>query len=241
MSLAANRVVVSFDAVVKAWADTRSHPMWIVGNAILIVISLVFMYLSRSSLQLPPESLIWYGGLLGLTSWIINALLSATYQREYLGFLRGEKPKLKGIFNTAMFEWKFIALGAILYVPEFAAWITRSSLLKGDPGLMLILSMISALVSLICLCLFSFSGLILIDQGVGPINALTGSLRFIVKAPFAIIWMLILAWFTSILGVVACGIGYLMTAPIYLLAKTIIYEENRKAGLFDNPLKPAVQ
>lgn len=231
MSLAANRVVVSFDSVVKAWADTRSHPIWIVGHALLLVIPLGFTYLSQSSLFPEAESRILYGSLLGLGSSIISTLLEATYQREYLRFLRGEKPTLKGIFNTAMLEWKFIGLGTILYIPSLYIWIVQNTMdIRGEFPI-LVLYLLGLLMSLVFIPMFCFSRLILVDLAVGPIEALQRNWRFVMKAPFAILWMLILAFFASALGVIACGIGYLVTAPIFLLTQTVIYEENRKAGL----------
>lgn len=233
MSLAEKKVVVSFDAVAKAWADTRSRPIWIVGNAVLLAISMGFTYLERSLFLPQTESRLVYGGLLGLAAAITSTLLMATYQREYLKHLRGEKPGLLGIFDTAMLEGKFIALGTILYLPSLILWVIQNTLVHHDPTMQTLLYSFGYLVIWVVMFPLCFSRLILIDQGVSVVEALRSSWRFTMRAPGAILWMLILAAFTSLLGAIACGVGYLVTAPIYLLTMSILYEENRQAGLIE--------
>lgn len=232
MSLAEKKVVVSFDAVAKAWADTRSRPIWIVGNAVLLAISMGFTYLERSLFMPQNESRLVYGGLLSLAATITSTLLMATYQREYLKHLRGEKPMLLGIFNTAMLEGKFIVLGTILYLPSLILWVIQNTLVH-DPATQTLLYGFGYLAIWVVMFPLCFSRLILIDQGVSVVEAMRSSWRFTMRAPGAILWMLILAGFTSLLGAIACGVGYLVTAPIYLLAMTILYEENRQAGLIE--------
>jgi uncharacterized membrane protein len=84
---------------------------------------------------------------------------------------------------------------------------------------------------------FSFSPLVVVDTGVGPVAAMKESWA-ITKGSF---WKLFLFWLTVVLinlaGIVAIYIGLLITVPVTTLAMVFVYREltRKKAALSAQP------
>lgn len=225
--------IASFDAIKRAWADTRCHPIWFAGSFILVTISICSSFLSRPIVPaIDPTKELFREIAVAIVAVMVGATFQATYQREHLRFQRGEKPKLRGMFNTMQTEWSLSAMGIICYIPHLAAWLTFKNLFPETTGWeSWWMSLVQMLISYLLLP-FSFAGLFIVDQGCGPFEALHKSWQFTLVAPRAILWTLFLSTFLGSLGALACGFGYIFTAPIIYLKPSILYEDNRKAGFF---------
>lgn len=224
--------VVNEKVISRAWADSRYHPMWYAGSAILFAISLTSDLLSRPMVPaLDSSSDMMRMIAIAIVSVVLTATFTATYQREHLKFQRGEKPRLRGMFNTMGSEWSLSILGIVLYIPHLVIWLFFRTAFPVNAGSFNEWAIL-AQIGVSCLLLpFAFAGLFVVDQGCSPFEALKRSWRFTMKAPKSILWTLALSYLLGSLGVFACAFGYIFTSTIFYLSPTILYEDNLRAGV----------
>lgn len=167
-----------------------------------------------------------FGLTVHLVATIFCTLIIGTYQREYLRFLRGEKPRLKGIFDTAALEARFFILGVLFFLPSCIVWILVSLSLNPDNGVFMVTYSAATTAVSLLLYPFCFSRMILASERVSLVEALRKSWSLTMRAPWAVLFTLFTAGVVSVSGYVVLCFGYLITGPIYLLAMAHIYEDN---------------
>lgn len=226
MSGLATPVIADFTAVTRAWKNLWKSPIWIVGHALIAIIPIIFSYFTRNSVLSGGASNLAFGLTVHLVATVFCTLIIGTYQREYLRFLRGEKPRLKGIFDTAALEARFFILGVLFFLPSCIVWILVSLSLNPDNGVFMVTYSAATTAVSLLLYPFCFSRMILASERVSLVEALGKSWSLTMRAPWAVLFTLFMAGIVSVSGYVALCFGYLITGPIYLLAMAHIYEDN---------------
>lgn len=68
-----------------------------------------------------------------------------------------------------------------------------------------------------------FYGFLIVDRGMGPVEALSESYRITDGASWDLLGFWMVAWILLALGIVALGLGLLVAVPVYYLAFTDVY------------------
>lgn len=229
------RPTITIKAIGRA-RNSIFQPIWLAGSFIVLAVPIAISYFGARSFGLDKTEMILLQCSTGVVSMALANILAATYQREYLHSLRGEPPKLAGMFNTLGTEWSLATLGIFYYLPYLAAWLVVKDRIAGgiDPNTVL-LSLAPPAASLLFFP-FTFAPLWIVDRGVGVVSALAESWKFTMRAPVEIACVLMLAYIASAFGLLACGIGLIITYPIYPLTQCILYEDNRVADLSEQAI-----
>jgi len=153
--------------------------------------------------------------MLWLIGTIFSIIIRIGYTKIFLRIHDGESPKFVEIFQEYRTFWKYLGV-CVLSVLAFVG------------GLILLI-----VPGIIWAVRFSFSSFIVVDTKVGPVAAMKESYA-ITKGSF---WKVLLFWITiglfNLLGLIALGIGLLVTVPVSTLASVYVYRllSQRKAGL----------
>lgn len=157
--------------------------------------------------------------LLSLLVLIFLIIIEIGYKKIFLKIYDIENPKLSEIFQEYRVFWKYVGVsiltslavlgGLVLFIIPGIFWAVR----------------------------FSFAPFIVIDTKSGSIVAMKESYA-ITKGSF---WKILLFWITvgllNIAGIIAFGLGLLITVPVTTLACVFIYRtlSKNKAGLVETP------
>ena len=155
--------------------------------------------------------------LLGLIVGIFAIIIRIGYTKIFLRIYDGESPKFVDIFKEYRIFWRFLGTSIL----------TTLAVLGG-----LILIVIPGIIWAVR---FSFAPIIVIDTKMGPVAGMKESYA-ITKGNF---WKILGFWIVigliNLLGLIALGVGLLVTIPVSTLAVIHVYRElsKAKAGLIE--------
>ncbi len=188
---------VRFDVINQAWAMLQQQMgSWVVLTLVAVVIVGVANWILG---KIP--------GLGALLGTIASAIVAAGLYRAALKHLRGET----------------IAVGDMFGVTDMIGPIIVAAILTTiGTGIAAIFCVIPGLV---LGALWMFSQLLIVDKGMDGVEAMRQSFNALRgQWPMATLFMFVVA-LVGLAGIVACGVGVLITAPLALLSVTILYRD----------------
>ncbi len=158
-------------------------------------------------------------GFFNFLLMIFLLIIRIGYTKIFLRIYDGESPKFVEIFQEYRTFWRYLGTSILTCLTILGGFI-----LLIIPGIFWAVR-------------FSFAPIIVVDTKSGPVISMKESWA-ITKGKF---WKILLFWLTIIgfnmLGVLALGIGLLVTIPVSNFASIYVYREltKTKAGLISTP------
>ena len=161
-----------------------------------------------------PEQMRDYG-ILGLLSTILIGVLliivEIGYRKIFLRMNDGEKPKFKDIFSEYKLFWKYIGLSILVGLVTFIGFI-----LLIIPGIIFALR-------------YSFATFILVDTRSGIRAAMKESGNITKGSKWKLLGFWIVIGILNIVGIMAFGIGLLISIPVTAFASVYVYRALSRA------------
>jgi uncharacterized membrane protein len=208
------------------WETFKKRPWLFVGAFVLIAIAQgVTEGLSRAVDAPFGGSESDYAFLGALVSLALNTLISMGITAFGLaGHDNPETVELSALWRPHPF-WKYLGLTILFSLIIIAVFLLGFSLVTAlgrDAGLAVGVPLLVVLAVILMLMLL-FSGFLVIDRGLGPIQALKESHRITrgYKGPLFLLCLLLVL--INVAGLLALIVGLLVSAPVSLLALTHAY------------------
>lgn len=145
--------------------------------------------------------------LIELISWVVSATLELGLFRIYLRFRDGEKPIFENLFDG---------------LARAHVWIGAFIIMAVAIGMGLILLIVPGIIMMLRL---SLAGFVLVDERIGPIDAIQRSWDITRGRTMDLLIFFIVLLGLNILGAACLVVGLLVTVPISGLAMAYIYRE----------------
>ncbi len=183
-----------------AWNTFKRHGWFLVGTFLLtIVISFVLGSLSDGRSD--------FGSFTGnLLSLIVSMLISISWTTIAVRYAHNQTVVFKDLFSRYNVFWKYVG-ASILY----------GLIILGG----LILLIIPGIIWAIKYKMYSY---LIIEKGLGIRESLRESARMTKGSKWKLFWFTILAGLINLVGVLALGVGFLITAPVIMIAQAHIYK-----------------
>lgn len=186
-------------------------------------------------------------GLVPLLGTLAGLLLQGVFYGGlyyyFLGKMRGEQRDVGDVFAgfkralgplvicSLLQSAIMIALALVFMAPLVGAFVSAAiagnSNLDAMPliaGPMIGVVIFGVLVMIYLAVSFAFAFALVIDKGLGPWDALVTSWRVVTRNWFSVFFTLLLGGILGMLGIIALGIGVLLTIPITIAALLYAYE-----------------
>ncbi|WP_052464411.1 DUF975 family protein [Methyloceanibacter caenitepidi] len=202
-------------AIQFGWDTFKKRPWFFVGAAAILLVANVLNVGVTSGVNRLT------GGTLEeptIVSNLVNLALSALIIEGAVAFFLAAHDDPDGVAYSALwhpaFYWKFFATSLL------------TSLAIGFGLVLLIVP------GLIAMVLFMFAGFLVVDRGLGPLDALKTSMEMTKGNRWPLFGFAVLTALILALGVLALGLGLLVAVPIVGLATAYAYRA--LSGRLDN-------
>jgi hypothetical protein len=195
-----------------AWKTVTSNIWFFVGVMIVMIIVPEFIEFLGNDLHqerlFAEWDIVQVSGLALLAlSWLISLILNAGMTRIVLAFVEGRKPDFSEILYVGNLLWPYF-IASILF------------------GLIIAVGLILLIVpGLIFLTMYQFYALFIFDQRAGIIDSLKRSAALTKGVRWDIFLFMLASLGVNILGLLALGVGLVITIPMVLLAQAHIYRQ----------------
>lgn len=209
------------------WETFKKRPWFFIGATLLVFVVSFLAGAATGMLDLAltrdPENPSGAGSII---DWLISTLINMGIIAFYLRANDNvAQVTLHELWHPHPY-WKFFA--ATLLV-----------------GIVVVLGLLLLIVpGIIFLMMFLFTTFLVIDRNLGPIEAMKESRRITHGHRWQLLWFSLVLLLVNLLGVIALGVGLLVTIPVTMLAFTHVYRLlAARAGVapvpMDAVLKPA--
>ena len=212
---APRRPEISFDVITQAWAALQPNLGTYLGAAaVILVVSAVFQGLQgamtpRSGNGQQEFSMIPL--ILGLVGSLINQFLGGGILRMAINHLRTGRPEFGDMFSVGDVFINLILAGIVVGIATvlgFCACIIPGLLLTG---------------------LFMFVNPLIVDKRLGAMDAISTSFNTLKPQMWMALVFVFVVGLVAVSGLIACGVGLLVTIPLAVLSIAITYR-----NFFDN-------
>jgi uncharacterized membrane protein len=219
------------DVLSAAWGLFKEHA------GLLIAMMLVVGLIGAPSSYLPtilmltrvvaPASVEFFGITLGATlvNLLLFAFLASGMYRITLGLVRRQPLGFGALFaGRAMF--KLAALKLLFSIPSLAMFSLQVLGAATETPLLITLApllMILILPLVFFWCVYSQASFLVVDKGLGVVAALRESAAITKGNRGNVFVTVLLGALVCVAGAFACGVGMLVTCPIYLMMLPIMY------------------
>ena len=200
------------------WDGMKAHfLLWVGVLALLVIVPM---------LPLPLALLdVWLlSFLMEVGTWLLQILMVFGMLRVALTIVDGGTPKISQLFSEYRplinFIAAYILYGIIVMIGFFLLVI---------PGIIWAIK-------------YQFIDFIVLDEGKGPLAALQRSGEITAGNKWQLFWYGILAALVTYLGILAFGVGVLVSHPVVMVSRAHIYRQLNPAsqkGQADQPTSPA--
>jgi hypothetical protein len=208
------------------WETFKKRPWLFVGAFVLVAIAQsVTEGLSRAVDAPFGGSESDYAFLGALLSLALNTLISMGVTA--FGLAAHDNPEtveLSALWRPHPF-WKYLGLTILFALITIAVFLLGFSLVTAlgrDAGLAIGVPLL-VVVAVILMLMLLFSGFLVIDRGLGPIQALKESHRITRGYKWTLFLLCLLLVLVNVAGLLALIVGLLVSAPVSLLALTHAY------------------
>ena len=194
------------DALSTGWKITKSRfPLLIAYVGTLLLLGVVRYFIEK------PIDAVWARAVLGIGFQILNWYLTFNALGVSIKLI-DEKEAVYADFWRPQSNFWFYVLATLLY----GLIIGVGTLLLVVPGIIFGL-------------MFMFYGYVMVEKGLGPIEALKESKRLSAGVKWDLFLFSLLAIALNLLGVVALFVGVLVTMTITFIALAHIYRQRTRA------------
>lgn len=192
------------EAVKYGWETFRKNWAFFIGVFFLyLFIPFIFWTIARYFQQSYPL----ISGIFFVFYYILGLILSMGLIAIGLKYSAGQEAEIKDLFTSGRNIVKYF-FSAILY----SLIVMVGFLLLIIPGL-------------IWMTKFVFFGWFVIDKGAGPIEALQLSSEATMGAKWDVFGLIVVTILLSFIGILSLGVGYLVAAPVSILATAFAYRK----------------
>jgi hypothetical protein len=208
------------------WETFKKRPWLFIGAFVLVALAQVVVEGLSRAVDAP------FGGaeadhafLGGLVSLALNTLISMGVTA--FGLAAHDNPEtveLSALWHPRPF-WKYLGLTilfALIIVAVFLLGFSLVTTLGRDTGLAVGVPLLVVLAVILSLMLL-FSGFLVIDRGLGPIQALKESHHITRGYKWSLFGLSLLLVLVNLVGLLALIVGIFVSAPVSLLALTYAY------------------
>lgn len=221
---------------------SRSFSLW-TGNFLPLV--------AGTALVMLVQIVIGFIPLLGTIAGILfGGVFSGGLYYFYLGKMRGQQREIGDVFAgfklafgplvlASLLQFAVMIILAVVFMAPVLGFIFSAAILKNhgaDNALPVLAPPMIALISVgvlimiyLSICL-SFAYALVIDKGLGPLDAAIASWRVVTRNWFSVFFTLFLSAILAALGVIALFVGVIFTVPLAIGALLYAYE-----ALFNTP------
>jgi hypothetical protein len=208
------------------WETFKKRPWFFVGAFVLVALAQVVVEGLSRAVDAPfggAES--DYAFLGALVSLALNTLI--TMGVTAFGLAAHDNPEtveLSALWRPHPF-WKYLGLTILFSLIIIAIFLIGFSLfasLGRDAGVLVAVPLLVVLAVIVSLMLL-FSGFLVIDRGLGPIQALKESHRITRGHKWPLFQLSLLLVLINVAGLLALIVGIFVSAPVSLLALTHAY------------------
>lgn len=193
------------DAVGYGWDAMKNN----MGYLVLVVLIAWVAGGIPSGLQSLASNgrLFWLSTILGLISLAVSVFIGIAFTRIGLKLTAGEQCDYEDLYNGYPLFWNYLA-GTILY------------------GLIVLGGLILLIVPGIYWGIkYAFYGYFIVDQEMGPIEALRQSGKITYGDKWYLLGFWIVMFGVWLIGVILCGVGLLFAIPIILVATAYVFRK----------------
>jgi uncharacterized membrane protein len=233
----ANEMFSIKDALGYGWQAFKKHALFLIGLLIVSMIIMGVVQFAVGSFAKPGAGIAAIGVGIALTS-IARAIVTMCNLRLTLNIRDRDMPDVNSLSTMIPVFLPFLiglillgVIGALASVPV-AAFLVGAAMVQN-----MAIKVLLGLLGLACLpilvyviVMFMFAPFVIVDRGVGPIEALKESKSL----TEGVRWELFLFWAAlvvlNILGLVALLIGLLITYPVSSMATNYVYRKLQPAS-----------
>lgn len=195
------------EALRFGWRTTKEH-FWLFLQVVIVVAVIAYgpslIAQSFDRIELPTLAVLFFL-LVGIVFWALQLLISIGIVKIVLAYVSGQEGRISDLFSGGRHIVRFF-FGSLLY----GLAVVVGLLLLVVPGIVLAVRL-------------QFYQYLIVDKNMGPLEALRTSWDM-TDGSF---WGLVLLWLTALginfLGVLALGIGLLLSMPTTVLAGGWVY------------------
>lgn len=203
MADTANQSLISA-SLHQGWDIFKKHIWFLIGIAVVMFIVQLLPGFLIGLAGISEES--GAAGLINLAGFVLNMIVAMGWIYIMIRLIRGQETKLNDLFAKASVFFKYL-FGTILY------------------GLIVIVGLILLIVpGIIWGIKFMFTPYLIVDKEVGPMEALKMSSRMTNGLKWELFGLMIVIGIINLLGLLALGIGLLITVPVTSLAYVSAYD-----------------
>jgi hypothetical protein len=232
----------------KAWRTVWSNLGWVLLSCLvyglfLTVVGIGMLFVAALTgfrptpgVSIPVAQLIPLGAA-GLVLGMISVVLSCGFSWFYLNLLRTGQPSLDHLFfgfrrpfGNILGSWVVqLLVGIAISIPfTLAARIVKGPIgnTPGAFGISLLFQCISSAISVYFTVLWTFSYLLIMDKGYRFWPALKLSRAMVSRRWWMTFLLLFVGGAIAAAGFILCGIGTMVTIPIFGTMKAALYDDN---------------
>jgi uncharacterized membrane protein len=188
----------------KFGRETAKNNLWFF-MALFAAIFLIYLGLGRLAALTEKNALA--SALVSLVNWVLQILISIGLISIPLKFINGQKAAFGDL-----------VAGGRWFLRYFTASVFYMLIILGGLALLIIPGLIWAI-------RFQFFGYLIVDRNLGAVEALKRSWAITRGATWDLAIFSVLLMLINMLGLLALGVGLLITAPISLLAIAFVYRK----------------
>ena len=208
------------DAIKYGWVTLKKNFLFLVGLILIsFVVSSIFNYIIGYLEETSKTS----ASLFTVVTVAVNVLIGMGILYLILRLHDNKKPSYKEIFEPAPLFIKY-AVASVLYV----SIVLVGLILLVVPGIIFGIK-------------YSFYRYLIIDQKLGPIEALKKSGEITMGSKWNLFFLGILLGLINFIGALALGVGLLVTLPITMMASVYVYRKLLDGSSVEHPAEALSQ
>lgn len=145
--------------------------------------------------------------ILSIIGWVLKILMGLGFLKISLAIIDKKSFQFSDLFNNYQYFWRSLAASAVYGLAIFVGII-----LLIVPGIIFAIRL-------------QYFNLLIIDKGMGPIEALKKSWEMTRRNTINLLLLGILCGLINILGALALGVGLVLAFPTTLVASTYVYRK----------------
>jgi hypothetical protein len=198
------------DLLNYGWGVMKTNFWFFVGlGFIFLIITYILTIINTvlTRLHLPRPAYISLSIATTILGWVINIVLAIGLIKIALSFCDEQRPKISTLFNAWDCFWRYVG-AAILY------------------GLIIIAGLILLIVpGIVWSIKFGLCFYFVIDEGLGPVQALKASGRTTMGVKWRLFGFGIVCGLINLLGLLCLIVGIFATYPTVLVASALVYRQ----------------
>lgn len=189
----------------QGWDVFKKHIWFLIGVAVVMLLVQALPGFLVGVMGIREDS--GAAGIINLLGTILSLIVSMGWIYVMIELIRGNQPKLEDLFAKANVIIKYI-FGSILY------------------GLIVVVGLILLIIpGIIWAIKFMFTPYLIVDKEVGPMEALRMSSKMTNGLKWELLGLAVVLGIVNFLGLLALGIGLIITIPVTSLAYVAAYNK----------------